>query len=95
MAVKYMTKEVINTRVKIAKMSVVDGLPVAEPLEDETLLGNISLEKAQRAMKKKHGEGVTVFGVEPNATRYTMPVETFVELATVVPVTPAAPETDQ
>ena len=36
MARKYITREITKTTVKVAKMEVKDGNPVAVPLEDET-----------------------------------------------------------
>lgn len=78
---KYMTKEVTSTTVKIAKMEVVDGKPTATTLEDEILLGNVTLEKAQKAVTKKHGAGVTVFGVEPATKIYKLAVEEFLKIA--------------
>lgn len=80
---KFMTKEVTKTTVKIAKMEVVDGLPKATTLEDEILLGNVSLEKAQKVVTKKHGVGVTVFEVIPSTDIYQLPVEDFLKIATI------------
>lgn len=78
-----MTKEVTKTTVKIAKMELVDGSPQAIQMEDEVLLGNVSLEKAQKEVSKKHGNNVTVFGVEADTVVYEMPVEDFISYATV------------
>jgi hypothetical protein len=80
---KLMTKEVTTTTVQLAKMEMVDGSPVAVALPQETLLGNVSLEKAQKEMSKKFGAGVTVFQVVPNSFTYEMPVEDFVKVATI------------
>lgn len=80
---KMMTKEVTKTTVKLAKMEVVDGVPTAVALPDETLLGNVSLEKAQKEVNKKYGQPVTVFSVEPDTTIYELPVEEFIQIATV------------
>jgi hypothetical protein len=80
---KMMTKEVTTTKVKVAKMEMVEGMPKAVELPEETLLGNLSLEQAQKAILKKHGQGATVFQVEANTIVYEMPVEEFIELATV------------
>lgn len=78
-----MTKEVTKTTVKLAKMEVVDGIPQAVSLPDEILLGNVSMEKAQKEMNKKFGEPVTVFSVEPDTTIYELPVEEFIEIARI------------
>lgn len=80
---KMMTKEVTKTTVKIAKMEVVNGLPQATTLEDEILLGNVGMEKAQKAVTKKHGAGVTVFEVVPSTETYELPVEEFIKIATI------------
>jgi hypothetical protein len=81
---KTMTKEVTKTVVKVTEVKSVDGQPVAERLEDVTLLGNVSLEKAQRVIAKQFaGRNVTVFDVETNTQVYELPVEEFIEIATV------------
>lgn len=81
---KFMTKEVTKTVVKVTEVKNVNGQPVAEQLEDVTLLGNVSMEKAQRAINKKfEGRNVTVFAVETNTLTYELPVEEFIEIATV------------
>lgn len=80
---RMMTKEVTKTTVKLAKMVTENGLPKAEPMEDEILLGNVSLEKAQKAISKKHGAGVTVFAVEVDTSTYEMDVEEFIKVATL------------
>lgn len=84
MARKYITREITKTTVKVAKMEVRDGAPVAVPLPDETIVGNVNMEQAQRQIKKRLGEGVTVFGVEPNTEKYKMSVADFLQLATLV-----------
>lgn len=80
---KMMTKEVTKTTVKVAKMNFVDGLPVAETLPNEILLGNVSLESAQKQLAKKYEHPVTVFGVEPDTTVYELSVEDFLAIAKV------------
>jgi len=78
---KMMTKEVTKTIVKLAIMELVNGEPTARKLEDEVLLGNVSLESAQKTLNKKHGQPVTVFGVEADTKVYEMSVEEFLEYA--------------
>lgn len=80
---KMMTKEVTKTTVKVAKMVVENGVPVAQPLEDEVILGNVNLEKAQKIVNKKYEEPVTVFEVIADTEVYEMPVEDFIKLATI------------
>lgn len=78
---KTMTKEVTTTSIKLGRVKLVDGMPIVEPLNDELMLGNVSLEKAQKAMRKQHGDDVTVFGVEANTQKYKMSVEDFIRIA--------------
>jgi hypothetical protein len=80
---KVMSKEVTSTTVKIAKMEMVGDQPQAKWLPDEVLLGNVNLEKAQKEVTKKHGQGVTVFEVTADTKVYEMEVEKFIELASV------------
>ena len=83
MARKMMTKEVTFTSVTLAKMQMVDGTPQALPVENEILLGNVNLERAQRVITKKYGTGVTVFKVEPTTEVYEMEVEEFIKHAKI------------
>lgn len=80
---KMMTKEVTKTTVKVAKMSVENGVPVAVALPDEIILGNVTTEKAQRILNKKYNEPVTVFEVIPTTNIYEMAVEEFIKHATI------------
>lgn len=82
MARKTMTKEVTKTTVKLAKMVTdANGAPKAEQLPDVVLIGNVSLEKAQKEVNKRFEFPVTVFGVQPETQVYQMSVERFIELA--------------
>lgn len=82
---KTMTKEVTKTTLKVAEIITENGEPKLTPLEDEILLGNVSLEKAQKEMRKKYeGRPVQVFEVEPDTTKYQMQVEDFIKNATPV-----------
>lgn len=80
---KMMTREVTKTTVKVGKLEMVDGQPQAVSLPEEVLLGNVSLEKAQKELNKKYGQPVTVFEVVPDTETYEMPVEEFISLAKV------------
>ena len=82
MARKMMTKEVTTTTVKIGKIEMVNGTPNVVMLPDEKINGNITLEKAQKLMNKKHGV-VTVFEVIPETQVYEMDVMEFIKVATV------------
>jgi hypothetical protein len=83
MARKMMTKEITSTTVKLAKMEMVDGKPQAVTLPDEILLGNVSLESAQKQISKKHGAGVTVFEVVADTQVYEMEVAEFIKAASL------------
>jgi len=78
-----MSKEVTKTVVKVATMEMVEGLPVAKPLDDVTMLGNVSLEKAQKEMNRLIGHNVTVFNVQPETVTYELAVEDFINVASV------------
>lgn len=80
---KMMTKEVTKTTVKLAKMEVVNGVPSAKVLEDKILLGNVSHESAQKQVTKELGQGVTVLSVQADTLVYELPVEKFLEIATL------------
>lgn len=82
---RFMTREVTSTLIKVAKMETnEEGLPVANPVGEKTLLGNIKMDRAQKIAREEFGEGATVFHLEANTHKYRMPVETFVELADIV-----------
>lgn len=89
-----MTKEVTHTTIKIAEMVVVDGLPMAQPLDDHIVLGNVNMEKAQKIVNKEFGTSVTVFGVEPETKVYEMKVEDFIKIAKVKDEEEVETETD-
>jgi hypothetical protein len=80
---KLMTREVTTTTLTLAKMEMVEGKPVATPLEKEVLIGNVSIERAQAHAKKKHGAGVTVFEVVADTKSYEMSVEDFIKHASL------------
>lgn len=81
---KEMTKEVTHTTVKLAKIEMKDGNPEMVEMPDKVLIGNQDLEKAQKAINKEFGHGVTVLSIKPDTQKYVMPVEKFIELATPV-----------
>lgn len=83
MSRKMMTKEVTKTTVKVAKMIQENGLPKAEQLPDVVLIGNVSLEKAQKEVNKQYDHPVTVFAVEAATEVYEMAVEEFIKHATL------------
>lgn len=79
---KQMQKEITKTVVKFSKIELQDGQPVAQPIQEETLLGNVSLEKAQKEISKNHN-GATVFSVEPETVVYEMDVLEFIKHAKI------------
>ena len=79
---RMMTKEVTTTTVQIAKLVMVEGSPIIENLPEEKLLGNVTLEKAQKDLNKKHGQ-VTVMGIQADTQTYEMSVEEFLQHATL------------
>ena len=79
---KTMTKQVTKTAIKIAKLVMEEGKPVAKALDDVNVLGNVSLEKAQRMMAKIH-PGVTVLQVVTTSDIYEMAVEDFIKFAKI------------
>jgi hypothetical protein len=80
---KMMTKEVTTTTVKTAKIHVVDGQVQAIHQEPVYLLGNVSMEKAQKQMNKFFGEPVTILEIMADTVTYEMPVEDFIKVATI------------
>lgn len=97
MSRKMMTKEVTSTNVQIAKMELVDGQPVAKAMEPVVLIGNQTLETAQRNVNQMFkGENVTVFNVQPETVTYEMEVSEFIKVAKVkvkqAEETPETPE---
>ena len=80
MARKMMSKEVTTTTVKIGKIEMVNGTPNVVMLPEEKIIGNITLEKAQKLMNKKH-DIVTVFEVVPETQVYEMDVMEFIKVA--------------
>lgn len=81
---KMMQREVTSTLVRVAKIDVIDGEPKMVNLPDEILLGNVSMEHAQRLLNKKHGQPVTILELSPDTQKYQMPVEEFIKLAELV-----------
>ena len=81
---KHMTKLVTQTVVQCAKMETKDGKPVAVPMDDVILLGNVSLKKAQREIKKEYGENVVALSAKAKTIKYKMALEDFISVATPI-----------
>lgn len=80
---KMMSKEVTSTMVKVAKIEVVNGTPKAVNLPDEMIIGNVSMDHAQRILNKKFGEPVTILELSTETKVYEMAVEDFIKVAIV------------
>jgi hypothetical protein len=79
---KSISRTIVTTEVKIAKLEEVDGaLSIVE--SEETLLGGLSKEEVEKALVKKHGAGVTVKAIETKSDLYEMPLEEFIAKAAV------------
>jgi hypothetical protein len=81
---KMMQREVTTTFVKVAMIEVVDGEPKMVTLPEEELVGNVSMEQAQRILNKKHGQAVTILEVFADTKKYQMPLDEFIKYAEVV-----------
>ena len=79
---KMITKEVVVTNLKMATLEIQEGKPVAVPLPDESILGNVTLEKAQKIMSKRFAN-VTVFEATTQTKVYEMELTKFLEQATL------------
>lgn len=81
---KHMTKLVTQTVVQCAKMEAKNGKPVAIPMDDIVLLGNVSLKRAQKQIKKEYGENVVALSARAKTIKYQMAVEDFISVATPI-----------
>jgi hypothetical protein len=80
---KMMQREVTTTFVKVAMIEVVEGEPKMVTLPEEELVGNISMEQAQKTLNKKFGQPVTILELFADTKVYEMPVDEFIQHATV------------
>ncbi|UOX39804.1 histone-like protein [Bacillus phage Chedec 11] len=83
---KMVQREITHTKVNLARMVLKDGEVSAELLEPVTLVGNLSVEQAQREINKREEfkeQAAQVIGVEPNTQLYELPLDVFLELGTV------------
>lgn len=80
---KMMSKEVTSTTIKVAKIEVVNGTPKAVNLPDEVIIGNVSIDHAQRILNKKFGEPVTILELFAETKIYEMAVEDFIRVAQI------------
>ena len=80
---KMMQREVTTTFVRLAMINVIDGEPKMTELPEEELVGNVSMEFAQRKLNKKYGQPVTIIELVADTKVYEMPLEDFIRLAKV------------
>ena len=80
---KMMQREVTSTTIRLATISVVEGKPEMVHLPEEVLVGNVSMEHAQRLLNKKYGSPVTILELETDTQVYEMAVEEFIKHATI------------
>ncbi|CAC21527.1 dsDNA binding protein [Bacillus phage GA1] len=78
---KTISRTIPTTTAKFAKVEKVDGQIIAVENE-QTLLGNLTIEEAQKELSKQHGS-VTVLSVETHAKLYEASVLDFIDLAEV------------
>ncbi|URQ05120.1 dsDNA-binding protein [Bacillus phage Sarmo] len=76
---KTISRTIPTTQAVFAKVEKVDGVVQAVESQ-ERLLGNLSIEEAQKELTKTHGS-VTVLSVETEAKLYEANVLDFIELA--------------
>ena len=76
---KTISRTITTTQAVFAKVEKVDGVVQAVESQ-ERLLGNLSIEEAQKELTKAHGS-VTVLSVETEAKLYEASVLDFIELA--------------
>ncbi|HWI49887.1 MAG TPA: hypothetical protein VNU45_16870 [Rummeliibacillus sp.] len=82
MAVKMMQREVTSTNVEYAQLKVVEGQPEVSK-ETKVLVGNVDAEKALKILTKELGSGVTILSTEVDSQIYEMPVDDFIQMATI------------
>ena len=81
---KMMTKDVTLTQILASIMVVENGNPVAKLLPPVTLLGNVSIEKADKEIALRYKKGpVFIYSHEVVNVTFEMAVEDFINHATV------------
>lgn len=77
---KYMTKQIIQSTIKSAKIELVEGVPKAIELPDEVVMGKYSNSRAQKYIDEKYKNAMVV-QVNVEKLVYEMEVEEFIKLA--------------
>lgn len=81
---KFITKEIKKTTIEVVDIQIVDGSPVSAPVAPIEIMGTITMERANaKARNLYRGQMVAVIGLKEEVTTYQMPIEQFLELATI------------
>lgn len=92
---KFITKEIKKTTIEVVDIQIVDGSPVSAPVAPIEIMGTITMERANaKARNLYRGQMVAVIGLKEEVTTYQMPIEQFLELATIKEPEELTPEQD-
>jgi hypothetical protein len=81
---KFITKEIKKTTIEVVDIQIVDGAPVSKAVDPIKVMGAITMERANaKARNLYRGQMVAVIGLKEEVTVYQMPIEQFLELATI------------
>ena len=81
---KFITKEIKKTTIEVVDIQIVDGAPVSKAVDPIEVMGTITMERANaKARNLYRGQMVAVIGLKEEVTVYQMPIEQFLELATI------------
>ena len=81
---KFITKEIKKTTIEVVDIQIVDGAPVSKTVAPIEVMGTITMERANaKARNLYRGQMVAVIGLKEEVTTYQMPIEQFLELATI------------
>ena len=81
---KFITKEIKKTTIEVVDIQIVDGAPVSKAVDPIEVMGTITMERANaKARNLYRGQMVAVIGLKEEVTTYQMPIEQFLELATI------------
>ena len=81
---KFITKEIKKTTIEVVDIQIVDGAPVSKAVDPIEVMGTITMERANaKARNLQREQMVAVIGLKEEVTVYQMPIEQFLELATV------------
>lgn len=78
-----MTKEVTFTTCKVAEMVIENGMPKVIERDSERFLGNASMAKITRELRKMYKKELTPFDIKVETFTYVMDVEDFIKHATL------------